>query len=119
MTDVERFFGDHVFSAIGVARRKPAPDLFLHVADVMNVDPSRCVVIEDSPPGVTAGSAAGMQVIGSRGPVTVARRWSTSCGTRARTRSLRAPKPCSRHWFRPPDRQGCGNGNARGRAQVL
>src|SRR5262249_58991523 len=67
MTDVERFFGDQAFSAISVDRGKPAPDLFLHVADVMNVDPSRCVVIEDSPPGVAAGSAAGMQVIGFTG----------------------------------------------------
>lgn len=67
VTGLERFFGDHVFSATNVARGKPAPDLFLHAAAVMHAEPSRCVVIEDSPPGVAAGRAAGMQVIGFTG----------------------------------------------------
>ena len=67
VTGLDRFFGDHVFSAVNVARGKPAPDLFLHAAAAMHADPSRCVVIEDSPPGVAAGRAAGMQVIGFTG----------------------------------------------------
>ena len=49
-----------IFSATEVARGKPFPDLFLHAAARMNVEPSRCAVIEDSPAGVTAAVAAGM-----------------------------------------------------------
>jgi HAD superfamily hydrolase (TIGR01509 family) len=57
-------FQPHIFSAVEVAHGKPAPDLFLHAAERMGVPPARCVVIEDSLPGVTAAVAAGMTVIG-------------------------------------------------------
>jgi HAD superfamily hydrolase (TIGR01509 family) len=54
-----------IFSAaVHVTRGKPHPDLFLHAAEAMGVRPARTVVIEDSTPGVLAGVAAGMQVIG-------------------------------------------------------
>ncbi len=56
------FFGDRVFTASQVSRGKPAPDLFLFVADQMKSDPANCLVIEDSMPGVHAALAAGMQV---------------------------------------------------------
>jgi HAD superfamily hydrolase (TIGR01509 family) len=57
-------FHPHLYSAKHVARGKPAPDLFLHAAAQMHADPRACVVIEDSIAGVTAGAAAGMNVIG-------------------------------------------------------
>jgi len=57
-------FAPNVFSAVEVAHGKPAPDLFLHAARKMGVDPARCIVIEDSVPGVTAAAAAGMRVLG-------------------------------------------------------
>src|SRR6266478_3911915 len=57
-------FHPNIFSAVEVARGKPAPDLFLHAAQRMAVSPARCVVIEDSLPGVTAAVAAGMTTIG-------------------------------------------------------
>jgi HAD superfamily hydrolase (TIGR01509 family) len=57
-------FAPHVFSAEMVPRGKPAPDLFLHAAASLGVDPRRCVVVEDSVNGVLAGRAAGMRVIG-------------------------------------------------------
>jgi HAD superfamily hydrolase (TIGR01509 family) len=57
-------FQPNIFSAVEVARGKPAPDLFLHAAERMGVAPERCIVIEDSLPGVTAAVAAGMTVIG-------------------------------------------------------
>ena len=57
-------FHPHIFSAVEVARGKPAPDLFLHAAARMETAPERCVVVEDSVPGVIAGVAAGISVIG-------------------------------------------------------
>ncbi len=52
------------FSAHTVPRGKPHPDLFLHAARAMGHEPSGCVVIEDSPSGVTAAVAAGMRCLG-------------------------------------------------------
>lgn len=58
-------FAGAVFSAaIHVERGKPFPDLFLHAAKTMGADPRRTLVIEDSEPGVAAGRAAGMTVVG-------------------------------------------------------
>ncbi|MBB5052193.1 HAD superfamily hydrolase (TIGR01509 family) [Afipia massiliensis] len=60
-------FAPHLFSAMQVERGKPAPDLFLFAAAQMNTPPARCVVVEDSVPGVTAARAAKMTVIGFTG----------------------------------------------------
>ena len=57
----------HIFSAVQVARGKPAPDLFLFAAEQMEAEPSKCIVIEDSVPGVIGGHAAGMTVLGFHG----------------------------------------------------
>jgi HAD superfamily hydrolase (TIGR01509 family) len=54
----------NIFSATQVKRGKPAPDLFLFAAEQMKASPARCVVIEDSVPGVTGACAAGMVVLG-------------------------------------------------------
>ncbi|MFI1972195.1 HAD-IA family hydrolase [Streptomyces cinnamoneus] len=42
---------------------KPDPEPFLLAAERLGVDPSRCVVIEDSPAGLAAGRAAGMTTV--------------------------------------------------------
>jgi HAD superfamily hydrolase (TIGR01509 family) len=60
-------FAPCIFSATQVARGKPAPDLFLFAAGQMRASAARCVVIEDSVPGVTAARAAGMNVLGFHG----------------------------------------------------
>jgi HAD superfamily hydrolase (TIGR01509 family) len=57
----ERYRG-RVFSAYQIEHPKPAPDLFLTAARALGANPSRCVVVEDSLPGVQAGRAAGMRV---------------------------------------------------------
>jgi HAD superfamily hydrolase (TIGR01509 family) len=67
LTGLAKWFGDAVFSVSMVARGKPAPDLFLHAARAMAADPARCLVIEDSAPGITAAKAAGMMALGFMG----------------------------------------------------
>jgi HAD superfamily hydrolase (TIGR01509 family) len=58
-------FADHVYSGREhVERGKPAPDLYLHAARQLGVAIDRCVVIEDSPIGVTGVLASGATVIG-------------------------------------------------------
>ncbi|MFF7053722.1 HAD family hydrolase [Streptomyces griseorubiginosus] len=62
---LDRWFEDaRIFSSEDVGRGKPAPDLFLYAAERMGVEPGRCVVVEDSPLGVQAANAAGMDVYG-------------------------------------------------------
>jgi HAD superfamily hydrolase (TIGR01509 family) len=63
------YFEGHIYSAIdlGPGRTKPQPDIYLHGAKQFNVDPSRCLVVEDSVHGVHAARAAGMRVIGFTG----------------------------------------------------
>jgi HAD superfamily hydrolase (TIGR01509 family) len=64
-TGLDRWFDDgRIFSSQDVGRGKPAPDLFLYAAERMGVAPGRCVVVEDSPLGVQAANAAGMDVLG-------------------------------------------------------
>ncbi|MET3581470.1 HAD superfamily hydrolase (TIGR01509 family) [Mesorhizobium robiniae] len=64
LTGLYQRFAPNVFSTTMVANGKPAPDLFLHAARTMGVEPDRCVVVEDSTAGVRAGVAAGMHVVG-------------------------------------------------------
>ena len=60
-------FAGRLFSAADVGRGKPFPDVFLHAAGSLGAAPARTVVVEDSPPGVQAGVAAGMRVLGYGG----------------------------------------------------
>jgi HAD superfamily hydrolase (TIGR01509 family) len=48
-----------------VARGKPAPDIYLHVAREIGVAPASAIAIEDSAHGVAAAAAAGMIVVQS------------------------------------------------------
>ncbi|MFF9361466.1 HAD family hydrolase [Streptomyces griseoluteus] len=65
VTGLDRWFDDdRIFSSQDVGRGKPAPDLFLYAAERMGVTPERCLVVEDSPLGVQAARAAGMDVYG-------------------------------------------------------
>ncbi len=66
-TGLYEFAAPHVYSADLVAAGKPAPDIFLYTAKKLEVDPARCLVIEDSENGVKAGRAAGMTVWGFLG----------------------------------------------------
>ncbi len=57
-------FAPHIYSSEMVLRGKPFPDLFLHAARELGHSPENCLVIEDGVPGVQAGRAAGMRVLG-------------------------------------------------------
>jgi HAD superfamily hydrolase (TIGR01509 family) len=63
LTNLYARFEGRIFSASDVERGKPAPDLFLLAARTMGVEPSGCLVVEDSPAGVEAARAAGMRVL--------------------------------------------------------
>jgi len=59
------FFDGNIFSTSEVERGKPHPDIYLHAAAAMGgYRPERCLVVEDSPIGVSGAVAAGMQVFG-------------------------------------------------------
>ena len=47
-----------------VERGKPEPDIFLKAAELLNVKPDACIVIEDSASGTIAAKRAGMKCIG-------------------------------------------------------
>jgi HAD superfamily hydrolase (TIGR01509 family) len=49
-----------------VGRGKPHPDLFLHTAKLLQVEPKRCLVFEDAEPGFLAAKTAGMDYIDVR-----------------------------------------------------
>jgi HAD superfamily hydrolase (TIGR01509 family) len=64
-TGLMRLVEGNIFSTSDVVRGKPHPDIYLYAATVMgNHRPERCLVIEDSPIGVTGAVAAGMKVFG-------------------------------------------------------
>jgi HAD superfamily hydrolase (TIGR01509 family) len=60
-------FAPNIFSGTQVRFGKPAPDLFLFAAARMQATVARCLVIEDSVPGITGAVAAGMTAFGFHG----------------------------------------------------
>lgn len=69
LTGLRDRFEGRIFSATDVERGKPAPDLFLHAARTLGTRPDACVVIEDSPAGLEAASAADMRAIAYAGGI--------------------------------------------------
>jgi len=67
LTGLWDLFDGRIFSASQVPRGKPFPDLFLHAAIAMDVQPFDCVVVEDSVPGVRAARSAGMRALAYAG----------------------------------------------------
>jgi beta-phosphoglucomutase family hydrolase len=54
---------DALVTAEDVQNGKPAPDIFLKAAQLLNVDPGKCLVFEDAALGIQAAHSAGMQAV--------------------------------------------------------
>jgi HAD superfamily hydrolase (TIGR01509 family) len=52
-----------LLSSFDVPNGKPAPDIYLRIAELMNVDPKQCGAIEDTPLGVRSAKSAGMKCV--------------------------------------------------------
>jgi len=63
---------DLVLTREDVQNPKPDPEIYLLAAHKLDVPPEECLVLEDSPNGVQAGVAAGMNVIAVATPFTIA-----------------------------------------------
>jgi HAD superfamily hydrolase (TIGR01509 family) len=57
-----QFFQGRIFSGHEMPRSKPFPDVYLAAASHLQVDPARCLVVEDTSVGITSGVAAGATV---------------------------------------------------------
>ncbi|WP_342322924.1 6-phosphogluconate phosphatase [Kosakonia sp. BYX6] len=55
-------FPDKLFSGYDIQRWKPDPALMYHAAQVLNVSPAKCILVDDSTAGAQSGIAAGMEV---------------------------------------------------------
>ncbi len=64
---IARYFTTWI-SGEEVPESKPAPDVFLGAAAMLNVQPENCIVIEDSKSGTIAAKSAGMKCIGFQNP---------------------------------------------------
>jgi HAD superfamily hydrolase (TIGR01509 family) len=62
MSGLYNYFKGQIYSAYDIGAWKPDPKIYLIVAEKMGLEPSDCLVIEDSAPGIQAGLDAGMQV---------------------------------------------------------
>lgn len=53
-----------------VTHNKPAPDVYLHAASQLGVQPNQCLVFEDTVAGMSSAKAAGMTVVAVPSPIT-------------------------------------------------
>lgn len=60
---IEDYF-DSISDGYSVKQAKPAPDLFIHAANSLGIEPAACIVVEDAEAGIEAARAAKMTVIG-------------------------------------------------------
>ena len=59
---LHHFFDGRIFSGHEMPRSKPFPDVYWAAAAHLQVEPARCMVVEDTPVGIAAGVAAGAVV---------------------------------------------------------
>ena len=57
---------DAIVTCDDVAKYKPHPDTFIKAAELMGIDPQKCIVFEDGDPGIEAAKAANMDYLDIR-----------------------------------------------------
>jgi HAD superfamily hydrolase (TIGR01509 family) len=55
---------DATVNGLQIEKKKPHPEIYLKVAEILGVDPTECLVVEDAPSGLAAGKAAGARCLG-------------------------------------------------------
>jgi len=60
---LERSLFQALVTGLDIEHKKPAPDIFLKAAQLLDVKPGSCLVVEDAISGVRAGKAAGARVL--------------------------------------------------------
>lgn len=63
---LREYFGEISTPADVGDKGKPEPDVYLRAAEILGVDPTQCIAIEDSRNGIAAAKAAGLTCIGIR-----------------------------------------------------
>lgn len=58
---IRKYF-DAICSSNEVEKAKPEPDVYLHAAKILGVDPTKCLTFEDTLSGIMSGKKAGMKV---------------------------------------------------------
>jgi HAD superfamily hydrolase (TIGR01509 family) len=58
---------DATIDGLQIERKKPCPDIYLEAARRVDVEPARCLVVEDAVSGVRAAKAAGMACLALAG----------------------------------------------------
>ncbi|MBN1623229.1 MAG: HAD-IA family hydrolase [Clostridia bacterium] len=61
---VEVDFFDALVTGSDIEKKKPDPEIFLKAAELIDVEPENCMVVEDAKSGIMAAKSAGMSVIG-------------------------------------------------------
>ncbi|XBS70346.1 6-phosphogluconate phosphatase [Acerihabitans sp. KWT182] len=62
LTGLDRWFGEHLYSAFDYQCWKPDPLLLIKACEALNVAPADTILVDDSVSGVLAGINAGMKV---------------------------------------------------------
>lgn len=55
---------EHIIGKVDVTHGKPHPEVYLTALRLLELPPERCIVFEDSRPGIRAALAAGIKVVG-------------------------------------------------------
>ncbi len=62
LTNLLRYFDDRLYSGYDIQHWKPDPELMIHAAEQMGIPLERCILVDDSEAGASAGIAAGIPV---------------------------------------------------------
>jgi beta-phosphoglucomutase len=54
---------DSIITGLDVNRKKPFPDIYLKAAEMLNLNPAECLVVEDAVSGIKAGKSAGCRCL--------------------------------------------------------